>query len=96
MGPAVAASAHQSHRVAAGGGEERRGQRGAPVDEQGVTGEIGQAESADVQDLPVLADQTSQTQVEAEASQGSNTRAELVDLHVAVDRSAAFATGFAS
>ena len=73
VGPAVAASAHQSHRVAAGGGEERRGQRGAPVDEQGLAGGIGQPEPADVEDLPVVADQPTQAQVEAEPPQRSDT-----------------------
>jgi hypothetical protein len=83
--PPVAPPHHQAHRVRVGRPEERLRRRRAPVDEQPAARRVREAESSDVHGLGVVrSDHAPQAQVEAEAAQQPQPRAEPVDLLVAV------------
>ena len=93
-GPAVPAAAGQAHRVGVGRAEERLGRGGAPVEQQPATRAVGEAEPSDVDGLGVVgADDVSEAQVEAEATQGAQAGGQPVDLQVAVHRLLADAAG---
>ncbi|ESU46960.1 hypothetical protein P376_5063 [Streptomyces sp. HCCB10043] len=96
-GPPVAAAAHQAHRVAVGGPEERLGGRRAPVDQQSAARAVGQAEPSHVQRLGAVGgDHAPEAQVEAEPAQGTQPGGQPVDLHVPVHRRPARPAGRAA
>jgi hypothetical protein len=69
-----------------GGGEERLGCRGSPVDEQACAVGVGEAQTSDVDRLIlVFGDHAPEADVESEAAQQPDAGAQLVHLEVALE-----------
>ncbi len=93
-GPAISATARQTHRVGVGGSEERLGRGGTPVEQQPTARAVGEAKSSDVQGLGMVrADHVSEAQVQTETTQCTQASAQPVDLRVPVHRLPACAAG---
>jgi hypothetical protein len=86
VGPAVPTPAEQPARVGGGGGEERLGRGGAPVDEQAASGGVGEAEAPDVHHVAVGGEHATEADVEAEPAQRPEAGGQPVDLLVALER----------
>ncbi len=87
-GPAVAASADQTHRSGVRRAEERCGGGGAPVDQEASAVVAGQAQPSDVHRVvPVVGDHPAEAHVGAEPAEQPQPRGEAVDLLVAVEGS---------
>src|SRR5512133_1670981 len=86
-GPAIPATAHQTHRIGVCRREERLGCGGPPVDQKPTTRAVGEADPPDVYRLgAVCDDHAAEANVQIEATQHAQVSGQPVDLQVPIQR----------